>query len=135
MNLIIDHHQKISQVQENFQRHFPFLKIEFYSKAHDTNEPSDKYHQLHRDVVIGEAQLHPKDGVIHITPEIKVAELEKTFHDIFELNIQVFRLSGKVWLQTTSTDYKTLAEQNKMAMEMSKPVTDKVETPDIHEQE
>lgn len=135
MNLEINHHYKIAKVQENFQRYFPYLKIEFYSKRHGIEEGSIKYYQLHNEFTIGEAQEHPKDGILHITPEIKVKDLEQLFQDTFELNIQVFRLSGKVWIQTTATDHLTLAEQNKIAMEMSAPVNDKTEILDIHEQE
>src|SRR5690606_2104831 len=108
---------------------------EFYSKSHDLEEATGNYFQLHHLLTIGKAQVNPKDGVIHITPDMKVKDLEQLFHDTFELNVQIFRLSGKVWLQTTATDHKTLAEQNKMAMEMNYPIKDEKEIIDIHEQE
>jgi hypothetical protein len=34
--------------------------------------------------------------------------------------VQVFRQSGRVWLETTRTDDWTLAEQNKQGEELSK---------------
>lgn len=135
MNITINRSHTIAQIQEEFQKHFPYLKIEFYSKSHDVEEGSNNYYQLHHNLTIGNAQFEPRDGVLHISPGIKVKDLELLFQEVFGLNIQVFRLSGKVWLQTTATDYKTLAEQNEMALEMSKPVRDKIEIPDIHEQE
>jgi hypothetical protein len=133
MHIVIDPTRKIQSVQDDFQRHYPYLKIEFYSKAHQPGQGSLQKFQLRHDLTIGQAQDHPKNGVISITPDMKVKDVETIFEDILELHVQIFRLSGKVWLQTISTDHLTLAEQNKMALEMDTPVL-KDEAEDYHEQ-
>jgi tyrosyl-tRNA synthetase len=54
---------------------------------------------------------------IKIDELMKVAELEGVFAKNFGLSVQVFRKSGNLWLQTTTTDNWTLAEQNQIAAE------------------
>jgi len=69
---------------------------------------------------------------------MKVSELEKIFLEDYGLNVQVFRNSGRVWLETTMTDDWTLAEQNRQGEELSRKKTVKVSrysTDDYHEQE
>ena len=34
------------------------------------------------------------------------------FKEIYDLNVQVFRRSGNIWLQTTATDHLSLSAQN-----------------------
>lgn len=134
MNLVIDHSRVIKSIQEDFQRHFPYLMIEFYSKAHLPGEGSPKKYQLKNTLTISEAQEEMKNGVVHITPEMKVKELEKIFEDIFGLHIQILRQSGKIWLQTITTDHLTFAEQNLIGLEMDSPVEVEKESDDYHEQ-
>jgi hypothetical protein len=43
---------------------------------------------------------------------MKVIELEAMFTNYYALKTQVFRKSGKIWLETTVTDAWTLEEQN-----------------------
>jgi hypothetical protein len=40
-----------------------------------------------------------------------VQQVEDKFKNELNLNVQIFRKSGDVWLQTTSTDEWTLLEQ------------------------
>ena len=49
-----------------------------------------------------------------------VIDLEKKFREVFGLGIQVFRKSGKAWLETTLTDNWTLEEQNRQGEALSK---------------
>jgi hypothetical protein len=48
-----------------------------------------------------------------------VQELERVFQEELGLFIQVFRRSGKVWLETTATDNWTLFKQNEEGQELS----------------
>ena len=54
-----------------------------------------------------------------MSPAMTVAEFEKRFQVEFGLNAQVFRKSGKVWLETTITDNLTLQSQNALGLEKS----------------
>ena len=48
-----------------------------------------------------------------------VGDLEQRFQDVYGLSVQVFRKSGKVWLETTVTDNWTLDEQNDKEQSLS----------------
>ena len=51
-----------------------------------------------------------------------VVDLEQSFSDVFGLGVQIFRKSGKVWLETTVTDGWTLDEQNRQGEALSKVI-------------
>ena len=68
---------------------------------------------------IGDTQSAITDGYIEITGAMKVTDLEKIFKNQFSLVVQVFRKSGKIWLETTITDNWTLDQQNNHGSELS----------------
>lgn len=69
---------------------------------------------------MGECRTIQNRNEIAITPDMTVVELEQCFNNIYGLGIQVFRKSGKGWLETTVTDGWTLKEQNKQGEALSK---------------
>lgn len=119
MNIIIDDTTLLSEIQQAFSKHFPYLKLEFFgyeSAGHsvftrrnlitDTNQSIDDIRHVHR------------SGHVSIDGHLKVSTLEKNFRDVYGINVQVFRKSGKTWLETTATDDWTLAKQNEMGSEL-----------------
>lgn len=111
--MLISDKKKIMEVQREFNARFPYLKIEFYKKEHDTGEGSPARLQLDQRKTLGKVRTVHDEADFEIQPDMKVSELEKTFHDRFGLNAQVFRKSGNLWIQTTSTDDWTLEMQNR----------------------
>jgi hypothetical protein len=69
---------------------------------------------------LGECRTIHDSGTLTITPQMTVANLEQGFADVYGLSVQVFRKSGKVWLETTVTDNWTLEEQNRQGEALSK---------------
>jgi hypothetical protein len=124
MEIVIDKNKKIVSIQQEFQKRFPFLKIEFYKTVHSQGEGSPKENTLSSGLTIGEVQKKDASGTIKIQGLMTVAELEKAFTETFGLAVQVFRKSGNIWLQTTVTDNWTLAEQNQKAMEKHDTLTE-----------
>ena len=120
----------ISNIQDEFNRLFPFLKIEFFNKKSyaRSNFSASQLIPLHRK--IGECQLGIKDDDIEIDNEMKVSELEKLFKDRFSLAVKVFRKSGNLWLETTMTDNWSLQQQNNHGRELS---TGRNSNPDIED--
>ena len=110
--MIITDSKRLYQVQEEFSKKFPNLKIEFYSKEHETNMGSPQKEKIDASKTIGEVRTIHKEGDLSINGHQKVSTFEQEFHDKFGLNVQVFRKSGNIWLQTTTTDDWTLADQN-----------------------
>jgi hypothetical protein len=136
MILKITENTTIEEIQQEFQRRFPYLKIEFYKTKHRPGEGSRLKDQYESHLTIGQAAGKDKKGVININGLMKVSELEQLFHEIFEVNAQVYRKSGDIWLQTITTDNWTLAEQNHHGRESTVGFTDEKEEPiDYREQE
>jgi hypothetical protein len=121
MEIAINDGRKIYAIQEEFNRAFPYLKLEFFSKPHKTNGGSAKRLMKHNSKTLNECRTLHKEGNITITPFMTVTDLERSFNSVYGLGVQVFRKSGRVWLETTVTDGWTLHEQNSQGEELSKP--------------
>ena len=121
MQIIINDHRKIFAIQEVFNKMFPYLKIEFFAKPHKSGASSSQKIIKHSSKTLGECRTIHNKGTLTISPGMTVAELEQNFSDVYGLHVQVFRKSGKSWLETSITDGWTLQEQNKQGEELSLP--------------
>jgi len=95
---------------------FPALKIEFYKKAHSEHEGSPSDDLWEDDLHLSDIMKVQGDIKISLSPLKTVAQLEAEFEK-YGLHVQVFRWSKNLWLQTTTTDDLTLAQQNERGME------------------
>ncbi|PHN01700.1 hypothetical protein [Flavilitoribacter nigricans] len=109
----ITDNKRLIQVQEEFQEDFPFLKIEFYAGQHQAGEGSRAEEKLDPQLTIGEVRSKHREGDLQIDGELEVRQLEKLFFDDYGLNVQVFRQSGHLWMQTSASDHWTLEKQNR----------------------
>ena len=64
------------------------------------------------DMKLKDIQSNQKPGKIIVSRQTRVSELESQFEKEFGLYVQVFRKSGRVWLETTATDNWTLEQQD-----------------------
>lgn len=110
--MTISANTRVQDVFNQFNQLFPFLRLEFYKRPHQDNEGSEIRDQISHETLLG--SLNPKlvDKSFVVNPEITVAEFEKMMSDEFGLNVQVFRKSAGIWLQTTATDGWSLEKQN-----------------------
>ncbi len=121
MKIKINSRKKIAAIQAEFNALFPYLKLEFFSRPHSASEGSAKRFLEPATKTLGEFKtFHNVKKEITITPAMTVKELEYNFRNVFGLSAQVFRKSGKVWLETTVTDGWTLEEQNHQGEALSK---------------
>lgn len=120
MKIEINDNRKVYAIQEEFNKAFPFLKLEFFSKPHKKGGPSPKEYVTDSSKLIGNCRTIHENGEITITPQLTVGELEDRFASVYGLSVQVFRKSGKVWLETTETDNWTLEKQNDEGIELSR---------------
>ena len=123
MNFTINEKQTISEIQQRFLKAYPYLKIEFYKGLHASGEGSAKNHIINGDLTLSEIQNETRENTIVVSDDMKVSTLEEAFAAAFDIGAQVFRKSGNVWLQTTTTDDLTLSAQNQKAI-------DRMDTPD-----
>ena len=115
----IEDRKTINEIQKEFQSHFPYLKLEFYNAEHKEGKGTLDSMKLNVNTTIGESRTKHNSGEVSIHGNQKVSTLESNFRNFFGLNVQVFRRSANLWLQTTVTDEWTLSEQNETAMEFS----------------
>ena len=113
--------RKLSELKAEFHDQFPFLKIEFFKVPHHEQEPTAKKAMIKADHTVSEISETEKEGEIVLSGDMTVNELESLFRDEYGINVQVFRRSGNVWLETSSTDEMTLDEQNELGMEKATP--------------
>ena len=123
MKLLISGDTTIREINKEFQKTFPYLKLEFYKIKHKIKESShfekkipahNSFYEIAGDLKLSEINIRPSDTV-----EV----LEKTFQDQFGLPIQVCRKTENIWVETTQTDNLTLERQNSMGEASSRPHT------------
>jgi hypothetical protein len=122
MNITITDSRRIETIQQEFNCSFPYLKLEFFSRSHTTGEPTAKKFMRSPDKTIGECRTVHQSGHVTIEPGMTVTELEETFRDLYGLNVQLFRKSGKIWLETSVTDSWTLEEQNRQGETLTRMI-------------
>lgn len=135
MKLILTGNSPILEIQKEFNRAFPFLKIEFFSRSHTKGMPTSVNFMIKPGKMLGDFGFPNIQSEIEVNGAKTVAELENEFKDRFALNVQVFRKSGRLWLETTATDEWTLDSQNEEGKELSEYTKDRNDLPDYHEQE
>ena len=134
MIISIQNTQSLQYIQNQFTAVFPFLKIEFFQKPHVNGVGSAKKYLLPVKTLVSAIRQRESSADIVIEPGMTVSQLEQMFQSELGLNVQVFRRSGNLWLETTATDSWTLGYQN----EQGKRIDDDLqqdEKPDYHEQE
>jgi len=110
MKMQINYERTTLSVQEEFNSVFPYLRLDFLSKKNMWQNKTLGKFKTGKDI----------KGKLTIESYMTVEALEKCFNKIFGLQVQIFRKSGKAWLETTLTNQWTLEEQNRQGEELSK---------------
>jgi hypothetical protein len=120
MQLLIHGDRLISEVQEDFNSAYPFLKLEFFRNGQQKEVRYAASQKISRNCKLRDSWILKKDkGIMDISDSMTVLELENAFMDEFGLSVQVFRKSGNIWLETTMTDHWTLKRQSDHGREIS----------------
>lgn len=112
MEIYIIEDDLVSNIQREFRKCYPYLKLQFYKTSHREGESSGKADRISSELPLSEVTMFHTGGKINIDPERTVAQVEADFLHQFSLCVQVMRQSGGLWLQTTDTDHWTLQQQN-----------------------
>jgi hypothetical protein len=136
MIIHIDDKKSIKSLQKEFSDAYPYLKIEFFNKPHRQGAGSEKRFMKDANSTIGKSRLQHNNGKLVIDGDMTVSAIEKMFAENYGLYVQVFRRSGKLWLETTVTDSWTIKYQNEQGKELSDSgIGNRDEDIDYHEQE
>lgn len=106
----------VREVENEFNRLYPFLKIEFEKKdgrkadtpAH-TVPDEDALRSRAKDLLLNDLKL---------SDAMTVGELEQALLQVFDYPVQVFRKSGNFWIGTRMTRDLTLKQQNDHGREL-----------------
>ena len=120
--MLITSRKSIEEIQREFGKLFPYLKLEFYKKSHKTGEGSPIKDEIKSDKLLSDLIEESVNKELMIFPSMQVCELEQQFETLFNLHVQVWRKSGSIWLQTISTDEWTLEAQNSHGKESVKSI-------------
>jgi hypothetical protein len=112
MELFLSSESTIREINKEFQKRFPFLKLEFYRQRSKTEQ-----YKYWKDKFSGHAMLKETGSklipaIIKINPSDTVDELEQRLRNNYGLPVQVLRKSGDIWLETLQTNDFTLEKQN-----------------------
>jgi hypothetical protein len=120
----------ISEIQQEFNSKFNFLKLEFFTRRGFVNSDYSSTQIAPANKRIGDIQQVITEGGIEIEGEMIVKELEERLKNEFSVAAQVFRRSGNLWLETTMTDNWALNQQNKHGKEISTGIEYKMQAED-----
>jgi len=112
MNLIINRQITIKKLQEEFNFHYPHLKVEFFKKNKISSRHPSKGDRIDPNIVIAEITERHQAVSINIEGDRTVTEFENDVKDQLGISAQVFRKSGNSWIETSLTDGWTLKKQN-----------------------
>lgn len=129
MELVLTYQETVKDIKKQFNCLYPYLKLEFFTEPHVAGQGSPYRKMVPQSTQLGEIEGVLHEGTLVANPDSPVKELEQAFQQQFGLSVQVFRKQNEVWIETTSTDHLTLAEQNQMAREAHEVVPRMVAEP------
>jgi hypothetical protein len=127
MAFIIHDSMTIVGLQREFNKRYPYLKLEFFPRVQRTKTSGNLKFLLPGTRKLEDIRRTRHDRAITVTPDMRVSDLERLFGVEYNLGVQVFRKSGKSWLETVFTNSWTLQEQNSEGEVLSKPANQEPE--------
>jgi hypothetical protein len=107
----------VGEIKRPFSSAYPFLKLEFL--IHPKLSGDGRHPVIAPDnTTLGNIEPMMKEGAIVVNDFTTVGELESFFCNHL-LDVQVFRRSENLWLETTMTDGWSLQKQNNHGKEIS----------------
>jgi hypothetical protein len=110
MKLQVTQTTRIKDLQKQFSKAYPFLRLEFF-KASDPQRIlcNDK---LFSDIVLSEIARFLTPGCIHIDKQCTITQLEDEFYNKFRIALQVSQKAKGIFVSNKFTGNTTLNEQN-----------------------
>jgi hypothetical protein len=118
MKIELASNKTIGEIQAAFSGYFPNLKLAFFSKSHKAYKSSAaKFLIQEKDMPLSKlSSLLQEPKSLLLEQNMPVWQLERLFEEECGLHVQVFRRSGKIWLETSKTDDLTLEQQEAKAL-------------------
>ena len=103
MEITINDSRKVYAIQKEFSDIFPFLKLEFSAKPHNSSGASPGNNtSVSPSKTIGECRTVHTSGVLTITPHMTISDLDEILNDNLGLSVKILHKSGSNWLEITT---------------------------------
>lgn len=119
MKLHLKKNGSFGDIQKEFNQYFPYLKIEFFKFPHTDKKLLPVNEKIDQDILVDQVIKWDSDQIFEFDEKMTVSQFEAMINQQTGLFVQVYRKSGRVWLQTSHTDNWTLAQQNEEGKMMS----------------
>lgn len=116
MKLLLAPEISLEQLSHQLTEKFHQLKLVFFTKGHDRFKGTNaKFIISDRETLLKDCCDITHQEELVLSPNMKTFELEDALEKRFGLHAQVFRLATRQWIETSTTDNRTLEEQNHQA--------------------
>lgn len=108
----ITNDRTLADLQKDFEKFFPYLRIQFYDTTYQRGRSCSESHLLDPKLTVESVRNNTNTGYFTLDEEMAVGSFEQLLWDLYGLHVQVFRKSYGKWLQTWATDNWSLKDQN-----------------------
>ncbi|MFN9710892.1 MAG: hypothetical protein ACK55K_05740 [Bacteroidota bacterium] len=112
MILHINDSRMLREIQLDFSRFYPYLRIEFYKNEAPVKELLNDEMKIDPYVKAGSVRNKHHSGSINIFPNTTIINMKKWMLDEFNLYVQIFHYTFNGWECVTDTEDCTLDELN-----------------------
>ena len=112
MELFISGELTINEVNKNFQKYFPYLKLEFYNCDFIPGQTALWQDSLVENTRLSNVVVNMPSAIIEFGPTDSVTELEQKFLTQLGLFVRVYRNIDGVWQETVRSGQLELDKQN-----------------------
>ncbi len=119
MDIIIHDGRAIEEIQQEFAKEYPNLKVEFFAEARHRNPMPHPLHPallMHPRKLIKECRQSHAKGMLSIHPGMAIEEVEEGFWNAFGLHARIYHKVGADWLEP-ATRHWSLEKQNVTSLE------------------
>ncbi len=112
MKINISNDTKIEQIQQDFNKHFPYLLVKFLTSSIVNGK-------LEKELTVSDFRKSNQTGTITLFPDMSVSDLETIFKDTYGLDVQIRRKLGSTSFKPRHTILWSLEEHNKQGESIS----------------
>jgi len=112
MELLLSNELTIKEVNKNFQKKFPYLKLEFYTEDYVPGQTSLWDDRLPDYTKLGQIIGNFLPTFIQFELSDTVSTFRKRFLGEMGLHVQVFKKTNDMWQDTFQSDYLSLEKEN-----------------------
>ncbi|MBV8253549.1 MAG: hypothetical protein JO154_13160 [Chitinophaga sp.] len=108
MQLYISEEAIVGDIQDKFQKYYPFLKLQFLLKPHLKKQFTPDTEDISPETLIEKITMRSRFGWLDISPNRTIEEVERDFNHIFGLHVQILQQSGSSWKTVADAGNTTL---------------------------